>query len=136
MIPPVADRPVQRTVNGSVGWDVRIDEVSDLSWPVCVPPIRMCVANAALTHNIRVCLLYPVGSGDLKGGSVDRQRLDRWRTDSWDPGIVYSRILSVCYDCLCLMALFRAVMYVVHHWAEWFVWTGTDAGYCWTIAWE
>ena len=52
MIPPVADRPVQRTVNRSVSWDVRMDEVSVLSWPVCVPPIRMYVANAALTHEI------------------------------------------------------------------------------------
>ena len=47
-----------------------------------------------------------------------------------------SRALSVCYDCLCLMALFRAVMSLVHHWAEWSVWTGTDAGYCRTITWE
>ena len=47
-----------------------------------------------------------------------------------------SQVLSVCYDCLCLMALFRAVMSLVHHCAEWSVWTGTDAGYCRTIAWE
>ena len=32
------------------------------------------------------------------------------------------------------MALFRAVMSLVHHWAEWSVWTGT--GYCRTITWE
>ena len=47
-----------------------------------------------------------------------------------------SRALSVCNDCLCLMALFRAVMSLAHHWAEWSVWTGTDAGYCRTITWE
>ena len=121
MIPPVADRPVQRTVNGSVVWDVKTEEVSVVSWPMCVRPIRMYVANTALTHSIRMCLLYPVGSGDLKGGSVDSQRLDHWRTVIWDPGIVDSRVLSVCYDCLCLMALFRAVMSLVHHWAEWSV---------------
>ena len=34
------------------------------------------------------------------------------------------------------MALFWAVMSLVHHWAEWSVWTGTDAGYCRTITWE
>ena len=67
---------------------------------------------------------------------MDSQRLDHWRTVSWDPGIVDSRVLSVCYDCLCLMALFRAVMSLVHHWAEWCVWIGPDAGYCRTIAWE
>ena len=49
MIPPVTDRPVQRTVSGSVGWD---------------------------TYSIRLCLLYPDGTDDLQGGSVDSQRLD------------------------------------------------------------
>ena len=34
------------------------------------------------------------------------------------------------------MALFRAVMLLVHDWAEWSVWTGTEFGYCRTIAWE
>ena len=67
---------------------------------------------------------------------MDSQRLDHWRTVIWDPGIVDSRVLSVCYDCLCLMALFRVVMSLVHHWAEWSVWTGPDAGYCRTIAWK
>ena len=67
---------------------------------------------------------------------MDSQRLDHWRTVIWDPGIMDSRVLSVCYDCLCLMALFRAVMSLVHHWAEWSVWTEPDAGYCRTIAWE
>ena len=139
VIPPVADRPVQQTVNRSVGWDDMMNEVSVLSWPVCDPPIHIYVANAALTHNTRVCLLYPVGAGDLKGGSVDGWRLDHWRTVVWEPGIVDSRALSVCYDCLCLMALFWAVMSLVHHsrhWVEWSVWTRTDAGYCRTIAWE
>ena len=135
MVPPVTDRPVQRTVKRSVGrsvgWDDRMDKVSVLSCPVCDPPIRIDVTNAALTHYTRVCLLYPAGTGDFMGGSVDGRRLDHWRT-----GIVDSRALSVCYDCLCLMALFRAVMSLVHHWAEWSVWTGIDAGYCRTIIWE
>ena len=34
------------------------------------------------------------------------------------------------------MALFRAVMLLVHNWAEWSVWTETKTGYCRTIAWE
>ena len=67
---------------------------------------------------------------------MDGRRLDHWRTVVWDPGIVDSWALAVCYDCLCLMALFRPVMSLVHHWAEWSVWTGTDAGYCRTITWE
>ena len=99
VIPPVADRPVQQTVNRSVGWDDRMDKVSVLSWPVCDPPIRIYVVNAALTHNTRVCLLYPVGAGDLKVGSVDGRRLDHWRTwtrVSWIRGPVqYVMIASV-----------------------------------------
>ena len=59
---------------------------------------------------------------------MDARRLDHGYT-----GIVGSRAMPVCYDCLCLMSLFRAVMSLVHHWAEWYVWTGTDAGYCRTI---
>ena len=81
-----------------------------MSWPMCVRPIHIYVANTALTHNIRMCLLYPDGAGNLQGRSVDSQRMDHWRTVSSDPGIVDSRVLSVCYDCLCLMALFRAVI--------------------------
>ena len=34
---------------------------------------------------------------------MDGRRLDHWRTVVWDPGIVDSWALSVCYDCLCLM---------------------------------
>ena len=99
-----------------------MDKVSVLSWPVCDPPIRIDVASAALTHfNMRVCLLYAAGTGDLKGGSVDGRKLDHWRTVVWDPGIMGLRALSVCYDCLCLMALFQAVMSLVHHWAAWSV---------------
>ena len=82
MIPPVTDRHVQRTVSRSVGWG---------------------------TYSVRLCLLYPDGTEDLhvlRGRSVDSQRLDHWHTVSWDPGIADSRALSVCYDCLCLMALF------------------------------
>ena len=60
---------------------------------------------------------------------MDSQRVDHWRSVSWDPGIVDSRVLSVCYDCLCLMALFRVVMFLVHYWAEWSVWTGSDDGH-------
>ena len=136
VLPPVADRPIRQTINMSVGWNNRMDKVSVLSEPVCDPPICIDVANTALTLNTRVCLLYPAGTGVLKGGSVDGRRLDQWRTVFWDLGIVGARALSVCYDCLCLMALFRAVMSLVHHWAEWSVWTGTDAGYCRTITWK
>ena len=112
MITPVTDRRVQRTICRSVGWG---------------------------THSVRLCLAYPDGTEDLqilRGGSVDGQRLDHWRTISWDLGIADSRALSVCYDCLCLMALFWAVMSLARYWDEEFVWTGPDEGYCRSNAWE
>ena len=62
VLPPVAGRPVRQTINRSVGWNNRMDKVFVLSWPVCDPPIRIDVANAALTHNASICLLYPVGT--------------------------------------------------------------------------
>ena len=130
---PVADRPVRRTINKSVGSYNEMDVVSVLSGPVCDAPIRIDVMNAALTHDTRVCFPYSAGTGYLRGGSMDGRRLDHWCTVIWYPGIMGSRAQSVCYDCLCLMALFRAVMSLVHHWAEWSVWTGADAGYCRTI---
>ena len=112
MIPPVTDRHVQRTVARSVGWG---------------------------TYSVRLCLLYPNSTEDihdLRSGSVESQRLNHWHTVTWDPGIVDSRALSVCYDCLCLMVLFRAVMSLARYWAVEFVWTGPDEGSCRSIAWD
>ena len=64
------------------------------------------------------------------------QSLDHWRGVIWDPGIVGQPCIRMCYDCLCLMALFRGVMLSVHDWVVWSVWTGTESGYCRTITWE
>ena len=72
------------------------------------------------TYGGRLCLLCPDGMEDLRdlrGGSVDDHRMDHSRTVSWDQGIADSRTLSICYDCLCLMTLFRTVMYLARYWA-------------------
>ena len=58
-----------------------------------------------------------VGNGTMTIG-LDGQSLDHWRGAVWDPGIVGQQCLNVCYDCLCLMALFREVMLLLHNWAE------------------
>ena len=47
----------------------------------------------------------------LRDGSVGDLRMDHSHTISWDPSIADSRTISVCYDCLYLMALFRTLMY-------------------------
>ena len=112
MIPHVTNRHVQRTGSESVGGDA---------------------------YNVRLCLLYPDSVEDLqdlRDGYVDSQRLNHWHMVSWDSGIADSRVLSVCYDCLCLMVLFRAVMSLAHYWTEEFVWTGHDEGCCRSIGWE
>ena len=67
---------------------------------------------------------------------MDDHRMDHSRTVSWDPGIADSRTLSVCYDCLCLMTLFRTVMYLASYWAMRIVWTGPDEGSSRSMAWN
>ena len=63
VIPPVANLPV--FINRLVGRNNRIDEVSVLSWPVCDPPIRIDVANVALSHSERVLLACTPLVGDV-----------------------------------------------------------------------
>ena len=104
-----------------VGKDNRRDEVSVLSWPICDPPIHIGDEDADLSHGDmeRVCLMYPAGARRVNNGTVaialDGQRLDHWRSVVWDPDIMGSQGLSVCYDCLCLMVLYRAVMLLAHN---------------------
>ena len=135
MIPPVIDRPVQRIMDGLVGMDNRMDEVL-ISWPICVPLIHIGDIDVSLSHGDteRICLLYPADVRSVKSGTVgftlDGRKLDHWHSVVWDPGIVGSQALSVCYDCLCLMALFCAVMSSVHDWAEWSV-LCTDCDWIW-----
>ena len=141
VIPPVVDRPVQRIMDGLVGKNNQMDEVS-ISWPICDPPIHIGDVDVALSHGDteRVCLLYPAGVRSVNNGTEEfalgGRRLDHWHSVVWDPGIVGSQALSVCYDCLCLMAFFLGVMSLVHDRAECSVWTGTGSRYCRTITWE
>ena len=44
--------------------------------------------------------------------------------------------VHVCYDCLCLIALFRDSMILVHDWAALSTRIGTEIGYRRTITWE
>ena len=112
MIPPVTNKHVEQTYSKSIGGDA---------------------------YNGRLCLLCPDSVEDLqelRDGYVDSQGLNHWHTLSWDPGTADSRVLSVCYDCLCLMALFRAVIYLARDWVEVFVWTGHDEVCCRSTGWE
>ena len=72
VIPPVVDRPVQRIMDGLVGMDNWMDEVS-ISWPICDPPIHVGVIDVSLSHGDmeRICLLYPADVRGEKSGAVE-----------------------------------------------------------------
>ena len=84
-----------------------------------------------------------LSSADVKTGEVGAmsmdlggQSLDHWRGVIWNPGIVRQQRVYLCYDCLCLMALFCAIRLLIQDWAVWPVWTGMIPGDCRTITWE
>ena len=60
---------------------------------------------------------------------VDVRGLSHRHMVSWDPGVAESRPLAVCYDCLCLISLFRTMMSLSYDWDEVFGWIGHDGGY-------
>ena len=118
-------------------------EVSVLPWPIWDPPIHHGTSDMGLSQGDTklFCLLSSTDAGCVDSGTMARrlggQGLDHWRgVLVWDPSIVGQQGLHMCYDCLCLMALFRAVMSLVHDCAERSLWTGTVSGCCRTITWE
>ena len=105
----------------------------------CVFNMISVVDREMNVYDRRLCLLWPVGTADLRilrDRCIGDLRMNHSRTISWDPGIADSWTISVCYDCLCLMALFRTVMYLAHYWAVRIVWTGPDEGNGRYIAWR
>ena len=142
LVPPDTDRIVRFDNNELALMDSLIDEVSVLSLEICDPSIHSDTLDVGISDGDRewLCLLYFTSSGSGWDNSVaarlDCTGLDHWRGIVWDPGIVGQQCLHVCYDCLCLMALFRDAMLLVHNWAALSMWTGTETGYCRTITWE
>ena len=118
-----------------ISQDERTDEVSGLSCVIC----GFCMV-IRIGDTRWFCLLSSADAGGANDSDMTTglggESPDHWRGFVWDPGIVGQPCIRVCYDCLCLMALFRAVMLSVHYWAVWSVWTGTEYGYCRTITWE
>ena len=52
-------------------------------------------------YDRRLCLLWPVGTADLRilqDRSIGDLRMKHSRTISWDPGIADSRTILVCYS--------------------------------------
>ena len=152
LVPPDTGRNAWFDNNELELMDSRIGEFSVLSLGVCVPSIDMGTLGGdelvIFSRDVGIsdgdaewlCLLYSASSGSVWHNSVaaglDCKGMDHWRGIVWDPGIVGKRCLHVCYDCLCLIALFRDAMILVHDWAALSTWTGTEIGYCRTITWE
>ena len=80
----------------------------------------------------RLCLLGRPGMESMMQRNEEYVDIWGWshgHTVIWDPGVAESRPLAVCYDCLCLISLFRTVMSLSYDWAEVFGWIGHDEGY-------
>ena len=60
---------------------------------------------------------------------VDVRKLSHGHMVSWDSGVADSQPLAVCYDCLCLIYLFRTVMSLSYDWDEVFGWIRHDGRY-------
>ena len=90
-------------------------EVSVLSREVWEPPIQSDTWDVRLSHGDTewFCRLYSAGSGSVGNKTMairlDGYGVDHWRGVVWDPVIVGQQCVHVCYDCLCLIALFRKV---------------------------
>ena len=142
LVPHDMGRIVRFDNNELALMDSRIGEVSVLSLGICDPSINRNALEVGISDgDIEwLCLLYSASSGTAWDNSVaarlDCKGLDNWRAIVGDPGMVGQQCLYVCYDCLCLIALFRDAMLLVHDWAALSTWTGTETGYCRTITWE
>ena len=90
-------------------------------------------------YSARLCLLGPSGVEDItkqREEYVDIRGLSHRHTVRWDLGVADSQVLTVCYDCLCLIFLFRTVMSLYYDWDDVFVWTGHDEEYDRSPGWE
>ena len=107
---------------------------------VCNSRFRSGASDGILSNEgmTWLCLL---SFADERTGAVGALSMDvdvqsHWRGVAWNPGIVGKQHVFLCYDCLCLMALFCAIKLLIQDWAIWPVWTGMIPGDCRTIPWE
>ena len=89
-----------------------------------------CVDNNI--YMARLCLLGRPGMESMmqrKEEYVDIRGWSHRHTVIWNPGVAESRPLALCYDCLCLISLFRTVMSLSYDWDEVLGWIEHDEGY-------
>ena len=128
LVPPDIDRIVRIDNNELALMDKRMGEASACDIDICDPLFHSNTLDARISQGNTewLCLLYSAGLGsardDFMAIGLRGKGLDHWKGVVWDPGIVGQQCLHMCCDCLYLMALFRAMMLVVHDWAVWSLW--------------
>ena len=129
LIPPDIDRIVRTDNNELALMDTRRGEASALDMDSCDPLFHSDTLNARISQGNTewLCLLYSDGLESARDDFM-AMAMDHWKGVVWDPYIVGQQCLHVCCDCLYLMALFRAMMLVVHDWAAWSYGLGLSPG--------
>ena len=86
---------------------------------VCNSQFRRGASDGTLLSEGMTWLCF-LSSADVKTGEVGAmsmdlggQSLDHWRGVVWNPGIMGQQRVYLCYDCLCLMVLFRAIRLLI-----------------------
>ena len=146
------DRTVQLNDSGLTLFDSQISEFSVLSLGTGDTFSDLTIlegdALGACARDVGIldedegwlCLLSSTHLGHSGDNSVvaelNCKGLGHCRGIAWDPGPVGGQCLHVCCDCLCVIALFRDVMLLIHDWAALSTWIGPGIGYGRTYTWE
>ena len=144
--------PDSAVIRPAVNFSDNVNNTEDggnLAWDVCITGLSLNAHGYfglsgvgyvdGEMYSARLCLLGPTGVEDIRKRReeyVDIRGLSHRHMVCWDLGVADSQVLTVCYDCLCLISLFRTVMSLSYDWDEVFVWTGHDEGYDRSPGWE
>ena len=122
------DMPVLELNSEVVCENERMNGVWRLPLTVCNSQFRSGASDVTLLSE-GMTWLSLLSSANVKTGEVGTMSMDlggqglgQWRGVIWNPGIVGQQCVYVCYDCLCLMALFRAMRLLIQDWARWPDW--------------
>ena len=131
MFPPDSDVVRQAvTIKDNI---YNMEDVRHPAWDVCFTGLAIDTHGYVDgdIHIARVCLIGRSGVENIMERNEqfgDVRRLNHRHTVIWDPGVADSRPLAVCYDCLCLISLFRTVMSLSYDWDEVFGWRPSCGG--------
>ena len=151
LILPDTDRTVRLNDSGLALLDSRIGEFSVLSLgtedtfsdldTLEGDALGACVGDVGILDDKEgwLRLLCSPRSGQSGDNSVaadlNCKGLGHCRGVVWDPGHVGGQCLHVCCDCLCVIALFRSVMLLVHDWAALSAWEISIRPVMWIVSW-